>query len=136
MQGQQASDRAYQERLVALQQGTSIDPWAALTGVTSNSAANGFNIGQQAFENASTQGLQNIDPSAGVNLALTNNVNQGNFRSNLYASDAGLYGAEQASNASRQAGLNSFLGDASRGLFDWLGNRPQTNTPTPSGGGV
>ena len=120
LQGQLGDDRAYAERLAVLQQNASLDPWAALTGITSNSTASGYDIGQQAFENASTQGLRNIDPSAGVNLALTNNVNQGNFRSNRYASDAGLYGAGQVSDATRQAGIISAIGGLADPLVDWL----------------
>ena len=126
LQGQLGDDRAYAERLAVLQQSASLDPWAALTGITSNSTASGYDIGQQAFENASTQGLRNIDPSASVNLALTNNVNQGNFRSNRYASDANLYGAGQVSDATRQNGIINAIGGLVDPLVDWFTRDPET----------
>lgn len=125
LQGQQGADRSYAGQLAGIQQNASVDPWQALTGISSGAGAGGFNVGQQGFNNAGTSGLQNIDPSSGVNLALTNSANLANYNSNIYASDAAMYGADKAASAQKSSGIFGGLGSALGGLasaipFCWV----------------
>ncbi len=119
-QGQQSADRGYASNLAAMQQNASVDPWQALTGISSGAGAGGFNVGQQGFANSGTSGPQNIDPTAGTNLALMNAANQANYDANIFASQAGMYGAEQSADGAERGGLFQGVGSLIGGIFCWV----------------
>lgn len=117
LQGQNAQDRNYALGLVGAQQGSSIDPWQALTGISSMAPQAGMGIGANAYQNASgISGSNLFDTSAGVNLDLANAANLANYNANIYASDAAMYGANKQASATKKAGLFSALGN----LFCWV----------------
>lgn len=111
LQGQQGADRSYALGLVGANQASSIDPWQALTGVSSMSPSAGMGLGANAY--GASQGITGsnlFDPSIGTNLALQNQANLANYNANIYASDAAMYGAERQAAAQRSAGKKGLFG--------------------------
>ena len=88
-----AADRGYAMGLVGARQATASDPFQAILGRGSN--ANQMGLAQQQFAQgmAGQQGPQLFDPNAGINLALQQNANLGNYNASTYGARAGAQGA-------------------------------------------
>jgi hypothetical protein len=117
-QGQNAADRNYALGLVGAQQASSIDPWQAMTGISSMAPSVGAGMGANAYGNAAGftgQGL--FDTSAGVNLDLMNASNKANYDANIFASEMAGYGANKQASASKTAGIASGVGAIAGGAL-------------------
>jgi len=88
-----AADRGYAMGLVGARQATASDPFQAILGRGSNAAQMGFAQQQFAQGMAGQQGPQLFDPNAGINLALQQNANLGNYNASTYGARAGAQGA-------------------------------------------
>jgi len=93
-QGQTAADRAYQLQLLQAQAGMSFDPMQSILGRSSGA------VGQGQFQQQSAMGLtqalqgpQLFNPDTGINLALQNSSNLGNYQSSTYGARAAATGA-------------------------------------------
>jgi hypothetical protein len=93
-QGQGAADRAYALQMAGAYGSTSFDPMMAILGRQSSSPQ----MGAQQQSSASGmmgqfQGPQLFDPNAGINLALQNSSNLGNYNASTYGARAAATGA-------------------------------------------
>ena len=88
-----AADRGYAMGLVGARQATASDPFQAILGRGSNAAQMGMAQQQFAQGMAGQQGPQLFDPNAGINLALQQNSNLGNYNASTYGARAGAQGA-------------------------------------------
>ena len=88
-----AADRGYAMGLVGARQATASDPFQAILGRGSNAAQMGMAQQQFAQGMAGQQGPQLFDPNAGINLALQQNANLGNYNASTYGARAGAQGA-------------------------------------------
>jgi hypothetical protein len=91
-QGELAANRAYQGQLAGLY-GAAFDPMSVVLGRPSG--ALGVGQGQQGLAAGLMQNMggQVFDPNAGVNLALQQNANLGNYQAATYGARAGAQGA-------------------------------------------
>ena len=101
-------------RLAALEDQTTLDPFAALL-----NRAGGGSLGQagQVFGQANyglSSGPQYLNPESGLG-----------FISQMAANEASMYGAQQAANASRSAGLSRGLGSLFGGAVGGLLGNPK-----------
>jgi hypothetical protein len=92
-QGQGAADRAYALQMAGAYGNASFDPMMAILGRQSSSPQ----MGAQQQGSASSmmgqfQGPQLFNPNAGINLALQNNSNLGNYQASTYGAQAGAQG--------------------------------------------
>jgi len=97
-------NRQYALQLAQMQAALASDPFQAILGRSSGALQ--YGAGQQGFAGNLTQnaqGPQLFDPNAGINLALQNNANQGNY-------NAAIYGAQAGAQGSAMGGLFSGLG--------------------------
>ena len=103
-QGENAANRAYQSQLVGLY-GAAFDPMSVVLGRPSGA----LGVGQQQQGLAAgimqNMGGQVFDPNAGINLALQQNANLGNYQ-------AATYGAQAAAQGARAAGIYNAIGSA------------------------
>lgn len=109
-QGELAANRAFQQNLVGMY-GAAFDPMTTVLGRPSG--ALGVGQQQQGLATGMMQGLggpQLFNPDAGVNLALQNAANLGNYQSAVYGARAGAQGA-------RAAGIYQGLGNALSGCW-------------------
>lgn len=93
MQGETAADRAYALQLAGQYANTSFDPMMAILGRQSTAPQ----MGSQQQNSASSmmaqfQGPQLFNPNAGINLALQNSSNLGNYNASTYGAQAGSQG--------------------------------------------
>lgn len=89
---------------------TSADPFQAILGRPGT--AYGGATGQQAFGagfNQANMGPQLFDPNAGINLALQNQANLGNYQ-------ASVYGSQAAAQGNMAGGIFSGLGGLAQGI--------------------
>jgi hypothetical protein len=102
-QGELAANRAYQGQLAGLY-GAAFDPMSVVLGRPSG--ALGVGQGQQGLVNnmMQTMGGQVFDPNAGVNLALQNQANLGNYQ-------AATYGAQTAAKSAIAGATIGAVGD-------------------------
>lgn len=108
-QGEMAANRAYQSQLVGLY-GAAFDPMSVVLGRPSG--ALGVGQGQQGLAAGMMQSMggQVFDPNAGVNLALQQNANLGNYQ-------AATYGARAAAQGAVTAAKYQAAGNVLNGLF-------------------
>jgi hypothetical protein len=103
-QGEMAANRAFQSQLVGLY-GAAFDPMSVVLGRPSGA----LGVGQQQQGLAAgimqNMGGQVFDPNAGINLALQQNANLGNYQ-------AATYGAQAAAQGARAAGVYNAIGSA------------------------
>lgn len=108
-QGELAANRAFQQNLVGMY-GAAFDPMATVLGRPSGA----LGVGQQQQGMASgmmqAMGGQVFDPNAGINLALQNQANLGNYQASTYGARAGAQGAILG-------GLMQGLGSAAGGFL-------------------
>jgi hypothetical protein len=114
-QSQTAADRAYQLQLLNAQAAMSFDPMQSILGRSSGS----IGVGQQqqslgAGLTGTMQGPQLFDPNVGVNLALQQNANLGNYQS-------ATYGAQAAASGAQTGGLFNALGSIGGGFLGNVG---------------
>jgi len=110
-QGQSAADRAYALQLAGAYGGTQFDPMMAILG--RQSSATGMGQQQQGYASnlmASLQGPQLFDTSAGINMALQQNANLGNYQSSVYGAQAAAQGASNAGQGAMIGGIAGGLG--------------------------
>jgi hypothetical protein len=93
-QGETAADRAYALQLAGQYANTSFDPMMAILGRQSTAPQ----MGAQQQNSASSmmaqfKGSQLFDPNAGINLALQNSSNLGNYNASTYGAKTGAQGA-------------------------------------------
>jgi hypothetical protein len=102
-QNELTANRAYQQNLVSMY-GAAFDPMATVLGRPSG--ALGVGQGQQGLVNnmMQTMGGQVFDPNAGVNLALQNQANLGNYQ-------AATYGAQTAAKSAIAGATIGAVGD-------------------------
>ena len=112
-QGELAANRAFQNQLVGMY-GAAFDPMSVVLGRPSG--ALGVGQGQQglAANMMNTMGGQVFDPNAGVNLALQQNANLGNYQAATYGAQAGAQGAIAAG---MMQGIGSAIGGFAGGGF-------------------
>jgi hypothetical protein len=92
-QGQGAADRAYALQLAGAYGSASFDPMMAILG--RQSSAPQMSQQQQGYASnlmGSLQGPQLFDPNAGINLALQNSSNLGNYQASTYGARANAQG--------------------------------------------
>jgi len=109
------SQRQYAMQLAQMQSGMASDPFQAILG--RSSGVLGFAQGTQGQAGQYTQGLQGpqlFDPNAGINLALQNSSNQGNYQ-------ASTYGARAAAQGAASAGRSAMFGSMAGGLLGGAG---------------
>lgn len=109
-QGELAANRAFQQNLVGMY-GAAFDPMATVLGRPSG--ALGIGQQQQGLATGMMQGLggpQLFNPDAGINLALQNAANLGNYQ-------AATYGARSAAQGARAAGIYQGVGNALSGCW-------------------
>jgi hypothetical protein len=109
-QGEMAANRAFQQNLVGMY-GAAFDPMTTVLGRPSG--ALGVGQQQQGLATGMMQGLggpQLFNPDAGVNLALQNAANLGNYQAATYGARAGAQGA-------RAAGIYQGVGNALSGCW-------------------
>jgi hypothetical protein len=109
-QGELAANRAFQQNLVGMY-GAAFDPMTTVLGRPSG--ALGVGQQQQGLATGMMQGLggpQLFNPDAGVNLALQNAANLGNYQAATYGARAGAQGA-------RAAGIYQGVGNALSGCW-------------------
>lgn len=110
-QSRLAQDRAYALQLAQAQAATASDPFMSILG--RQSGALQYGAGQQGFAGGLTQSMQGpqlFNPDAGINLALQNAANQGNYQ-------ASTYGAQAAASGQRTGGIFGAAGGILGGLF-------------------
>jgi hypothetical protein len=102
-QNELAANRAFQQNLVSMY-GAAFDPMSTVLGRPSG--ALGVGQGQQGLVNnmMQTMGGQVFDPNAGVNLALQNQANLGNYQ-------AATYGAQTAAKSAIAGATIGAVGD-------------------------
>ena len=107
-QGELATNRAFQQNLVGMY-GAAFDPMSVVLGRPSG--ALGVAQGQQGLSAnmMNTMGGMVFDPNAGVNLALQNAANRGNY-------DAATYGARVGAQGAIMSGLMQGLGSIGGGF--------------------
>lgn len=105
-QGEMAANRAYQSQLAGLY-GAAFDPMSVVLGRPSG--ALGVGQGQQGLAAGMMQSMggQVFDPNAGINLALQQSANLGNYNAAVYGAQAAAQGAKAAG---IYQGIGSFLG--------------------------
>ena len=116
-QNQMAGDRAYNLNLSQMYAGAASDPFQAILG--RSSGALGYGAGQQGAAGGYTQNMQGpqlFDPNAGINLALGNASNLGNYQAATYGAQAGAQGAIFG-------GLMQGLGSAAGGYLGGMGGK-------------
>lgn len=91
-QNQLAANRAYQQQLVGMY-GAAFDPMATVLGRPSGALGVGQNQQGMAAGLMQAMGGQVFDPNAGINLALQNAANLGNYQAATYGAQAGAQGA-------------------------------------------
>jgi hypothetical protein len=114
-QGQGAADRAYALQLAGAYGSSSFDPMMAILG--RQSTAPQMSSQQQGYASnlmGNLQGPQLFDPNAGVNLALQNSSNLGNYQ-------AATYGARANAQGQIAGGLMSGLGSLGGSIFGAAG---------------
>ena len=112
-QGELAANRAFQQNLVGMY-GAAFDPMATVLGRPSGALGVGQNQQGMAAGMMQSMGGQVFDPNAGINLALQNQANLGNYQASTYGARAGAQGA-------MMGGLMSGLGSAFGGLAGGAG---------------
>ena len=112
-QGEMGANRAFQSQLVGMY-GAAFDPMATVLGRPSG--AMGVGQQQQGFAAGMQQAMGGnvFDPNAGVNLALQNASNLGNYQAATYGAQAG---AEGAIAAGMMQGIGSAIGGFAGGGF-------------------
>lgn len=112
-QGETAANRAFQSQLVGMY-GAAFDPMATVLGRPSG--AMGVGQQQQGFAAGMQQAMGGnvFDPNAGVNLALQNASNLGNYQAATYGAQAGAQGAIAAG---MMQGIGSAIGGFAGGGF-------------------
>lgn len=93
-QGRLGQDRAYALQLAQMQAAIASDPFQAILG--RQSGALQYGAGQQGFAGNLTQNMQGpqlFNPDTGINLALQNASNQGNYQAATYGARANAQGA-------------------------------------------
>jgi hypothetical protein len=91
-QGELAANRGYQQNLVGMY-GAAFDPMATVLGRPSGALGVGQQQQGMAANMMQTMGGQVFDPNAGINLALQQNANLGNYQAATYGARAGAQGA-------------------------------------------
>lgn len=91
-QGEMAANRAFQSQLVGLY-GAAFDPMSVVLGRPSGALGVGQNQQNLATGMMQSMGGQVFDPNAGVNLALQQNANLGNYQAATYGARAAAQGA-------------------------------------------
>jgi len=120
-QGETAANRAFQSQLVGMY-GAAFDPMATVLGRTSGALGVGQQQQGMATGMMQSMGGQVFDPNAGVNLALQNASNLGNYQAATYGARAGAQGAMMGG---LMSGLGSaFGGFASGGFVNPFGKKP------------
>lgn len=104
LQGETAANRAYQSQLVGMY-GAAFDPMSVVLGRPSGALGVGQNQQGLAAGMMQSMGGQVFDPNAGINLALQQNANLGNYQ-------AATYGAQAAAQGARAAGIYNAIGSA------------------------
>jgi hypothetical protein len=112
-QGELAANRAFQQNLVGMY-GAAFDPMATVLGRPSGALGVGQQQQGMAAGMMQAMGGQVFDPNAGINLALQNQANLGNYQAATYGARAGAQGA-------MMGGLMSGLGSAFGGLAGGAG---------------
>ncbi len=112
-QGELAANRAFQQNLVGMY-GAAFDPMATVLGRPSGALGVGQQQQGMAAGMMQSMGGQVFDPNAGINLALQNQANLGNYQAATYGARAGAQGA-------MMGGLMSGLGSAFGGLAGGAG---------------
>lgn len=107
LQGETAANRAYQSQLVGMY-GAAFDPMSVVLGRPSGALGVGQNQQGMAAGMMQSMGGQVFDPNAGINLALQQNANLGNYQ-------ASVYGARAAAQGARAAGIFQGIGSALSG---------------------
>lgn len=110
-QSRLSQDRAYALQLAQAQAATASDPFMSILG--RQSGALQYGAGQQGFAGGLTQGMQGpqlFNPDAGINLALQNSANQGNY-------NAATYGAQAGAKGQMVGGLFQGVGSLLGGIF-------------------
>ena len=120
-QGETAANRAFQSQLVGMY-GAAFDPMATVLGRPSGALGVGQQQQGMAAGMMQSMGGQVFDPNAGVNLALQNQANLGNYQAATYGARAGAQGAMMGG---LMSGLGSALGGyASGGFVNPFGKKP------------
>lgn len=120
-QGETAANRAFQSQLVGMY-GAAFDPMATVLGRPSGALGVGQQQQGMATGMMQSMGGQVFDPNAGVNLALQNQANLGNYQAATYGARAGAQGAMMGG---LMSGLGSaFGGFASGGFVNPFGKKP------------
>jgi hypothetical protein len=114
-QGETAANRAFQSQLVGMY-GAAFDPMATVLGRTSGALGVGQQQQGMAAGMMQSMGGQVFDPNAGVNLALQNAANLGNYQAATYGARAGAQGAMMGG---LMQGLGS-IGGAAIGKYCWV----------------
>jgi hypothetical protein len=91
-QGEMAANRAFQQNLVGMY-GAAFDPMATVLGRPSGALGVGQQQQGMAAGMMQAMGGQVFSPDAGVNLALQNAANLGNYQASTYGARAGAQGA-------------------------------------------
>jgi hypothetical protein len=112
-QGELAANRAFQQNLVGMY-GAAFDPMSAVLGRPSGALGVGQNQQGMAANMMQTMGGQVFSPDAGVNLALQNAANLGNYQASTYGARAGAQGAAIGG---LMSGLGSAFGGFASGGF-------------------
>jgi hypothetical protein len=83
---------------------------AALGAMGYNQPPPSVALGMDYYRMGSTAPSERMfDPNAGINLALTNASNLGNYYSNIYAADQARLGAKESASAAKTSGIASGL---------------------------
>lgn len=83
---------------------------AALNAMGYNQPPPSVALGMDYYRMGSTAPSERMfDPNAGINLALTNASNLGNYYSNIYAADQARAGAKESASAAKTSGIASGL---------------------------
>jgi hypothetical protein len=114
-QGETAANRAFQSQLVGMY-GAAFDPMATVLGRTSGALGVGQQQQGMATGMMQSMGGQVFDPNAGVNLALQNQANLGNYQAATYGARAGAQGAIMGG---LMQGLGT-IGGAAIGKYCWV----------------
>lgn len=109
------ANRAYTQQLVGMY-GAAFDPMAVVLGRPSGSVNVAQNQQGAAANLMQTVGGNVFDPNAGINLALTNAANLGNYQ-------ASTYGANAAAQGATNAGLMQAFGNVLGAATPWSLNK-------------
>jgi hypothetical protein len=112
-QGELAANRAFQQNLVGMY-GAAFDPMATVLGRPSGALGVGQQQQGMAAGMMQAMGGQVFDPNAGINLALQNQANLGNYQAATYGARAGAQGAAIGG---LMSGLGSAFGGFASGGF-------------------